>query len=106
MAAISLSKLHSIRQISEELLVDYDDLTRARPKKKKDRKKVPPPTFIELEYESPVALSECVVEMEDGVAKVLYQSKDGNTQKTFDALDWLAQLVVHVPDRYEQTVRY
>ncbi|MFH0728048.1 MAG: transposase [Pseudomonadota bacterium] len=28
------------------------------------------------------------------------------SRKTFDALDWLAQLVMHIPDRYEQTVRY
>ncbi len=42
----------------------------------------------------------------DGVAKAIYTSKDGKTQKTFDALDWLAQLVVHIPDKYEQVVRY
>jgi hypothetical protein len=42
----------------------------------------------------------------DGVAKVIYTSKDGLSRKTFDALDWLAQLVMHIPDRYEQTVRY
>ena len=33
-------------------------------------------------------------------------SKDGRTTKTFDALDWLAQLVTHIPNRGEQTVRY
>lgn len=42
----------------------------------------------------------------DGVAKVIYSSKDGRVQKTFDALDWLALLVTHIPTRYEQTVRY
>lgn len=36
----------------------------------------------------------------DGVAKVIYTSKDGGTRKTFDALDWLAHLVTHVPGRY------
>lgn len=41
-----------------------------------------------------------------GVAQVIYTSKDGRSEKTFDALDWLAQLVVHIPDRYAQTVRY
>ena len=41
-----------------------------------------------------------------GVAQVVYTSKDGRSEKTFDALDWLAQLVVHIPDRYAQTVRY
>lgn len=45
-----------------------------------------------------------VEESADGVAKVLYTSKDGKTQKIFDALDWLAQLVVRVPDRYEQLI--
>jgi hypothetical protein len=47
-----------------------------------------------------------VGESTDGVAKVIYTSKDGRTRKTFDALDWLAHLVTHVPGRYEQTVRY
>jgi putative transposase len=39
-------------------------------------------------------------------AKVLYESKDGKTSKTFDALDWLAQLVTHIPNRGEQMVRH
>ncbi len=42
----------------------------------------------------------------DGVAKVVYTSKDGRTKKTFDAIDRLAQLVVHIPDKFEQMVRY
>jgi hypothetical protein len=42
----------------------------------------------------------------DAVAKVIYTAKDGRSRKTFDALDWLAQLVLHIPDRYTQTVRY
>ena len=45
----------------------------------------------------------------DGVAKVIYQSKDGASTKTFDApvsstgqaLDWLAQLVTHIPNKGE-----
>ena len=40
------------------------------------------------------------------VAKVIYQSKDAKTTKTFDALDWLAQLVSHIPNKGEQMVRY
>ncbi len=47
-----------------------------------------------------------VEESTDGAAKVIYTSKDGSTRKPFDALDWLAHLVTHVPGRYEQTVRY
>jgi len=42
----------------------------------------------------------------DGVSKVIYQSKDGTSTKTFDALDWLAQLVTHIPNKGEQMVRY
>jgi len=42
----------------------------------------------------------------DGIAKVIYTSKNGQSQKTFEAVDWLAQLVVHIPGRYEHTVRY
>jgi hypothetical protein len=37
----------------------------------------------------------------DGVAKVIYESKDGKAARTFDALDWLAQLVTHIPNRGE-----
>ena len=40
----------------------------------------------------------------DRVAKVIYQSKDSKTTKTFDALDWLAQLVSHIPNKGEQPV--
>jgi hypothetical protein len=40
------------------------------------------------------------------VSKVNYQSKDGTSTKTFDALDWLAQLVTHIPNKGEQMVRY
>ena len=42
----------------------------------------------------------------DGSAKVVYTSKDGRTEQTFDALDWLARIVVHIPNKYEQLVRY
>jgi hypothetical protein len=42
----------------------------------------------------------------DGVAKVIYDSKDSKASKTFDALDWLAQLVTHIPNKGEQMVRY
>jgi hypothetical protein len=42
----------------------------------------------------------------DGIAKVIYQSKNGRTPKTFGALDWLAQLTTHIPGKNEQMVRY
>ena len=45
-------------------------------------------------------------ESADGIAKVVYTSKDRKSRKVFMALDWLARLVTHIPSRYEQTVRY
>gem|GEM_PF-3170013 len=42
----------------------------------------------------------------DGVAKIIYTAKDGNSHKTFDAVDWLAHLAPRIPDKYEHTVRY
>jgi len=45
-------------------------------------------------------------EAEDGLARVIYQAKDGGSSKTFLALDWLAQLVSHIPSKGEQMVRY
>ncbi len=42
----------------------------------------------------------------DGSAKVVYQSKDGSAEQTFDALDWLARIVVHIPNKYEQLAGY
>lgn len=47
-----------------------------------------------------------VEESDDGVAKVIYTSRDRTSRKVFCALDWLARLVTHIPGRYEQTVRY
>ena len=45
-------------------------------------------------------------ESADGIAKVVYTSKDGKTREVFNALDWLARLVTHIPGRCEHTVRY
>ncbi|MDY6906390.1 MAG: transposase [Thermodesulfobacteriota bacterium] len=42
----------------------------------------------------------------DGQAKVIYQAKDGRERKVFPALDWLAQLTTHIPNRREHMVRY
>jgi hypothetical protein len=44
-------------------------------------------------------------ESANGVAKVIYESKGGKTSKTFDALDWLAQLTAHIPNRGESRRR-
>ena len=34
-------------------------------------------------------------------SKVIYQSKDGKNEKVFDALEWLAAMCSHVPDKGE-----
>jgi hypothetical protein len=39
-------------------------------------------------------------------SQVLYRSKDGKNEKTFDALEWLAAMCSHVPNKGEQMVRY
>lgn len=39
-------------------------------------------------------------------SKVIYQSKDGKERKVFDALEWLAAMGSHVPDKGEQMLRY
>jgi hypothetical protein len=39
-------------------------------------------------------------------SKVLYQSKDGKEEKTFEALEWLAAMCSHVPHKGEQMIRY
>jgi len=64
-SAVSLTANYTVRQISEELIIDYDDLKQACTKTKKVRKKVPAPTFIELDIEQPAAAPECIVEMEN-----------------------------------------
>jgi hypothetical protein len=38
-------------------------------------------------------------------ANVLYTSKDGKRRQTFEDNDWLAQLVTHIPNRYESRRR-
>jgi len=39
-------------------------------------------------------------------SEVIYQSKDGKEEKVFDALEWLAAMCSHVPNKGEQMVRY
>ncbi len=39
-------------------------------------------------------------------SKVSYQPKDGKEEKVFDALEWLAAMCSHVPNKGEQMVRY
>ena len=42
----------------------------------------------------------------DQEAKVVYTSKDGRTSRIFAALEWLAAMCSHVPDKGGQMVRY
>ena len=37
---------------------------------------------------------------------VIYKSKTGNDTKEFEALDFIASITSHIPNRNEQTVRY
>ena len=37
---------------------------------------------------------------------VVYRSKDGKNQTTFPALEWLAAMCSHIPNRGEHMVRY
>ncbi|MCJ7500754.1 transposase, partial [bacterium] len=39
-------------------------------------------------------------------SKVIYRSKDGQQEKVFDVLEWLAAMCSHVPNKGEQMVRY
>lgn len=39
-------------------------------------------------------------------SKVLYRSKDGKNEKTFDAIEWIAAKCSHVPNNGEQMIRY
>jgi len=39
-------------------------------------------------------------------SRVIYKSKDGKGEKIFDALEWLAAMCSHVPNKGEQMVRY
>jgi len=38
--------------------------------------------------------------------QVVYRSKDGREQRTYDALEWLAAMVSHLPLKGEQLVKY
>jgi len=39
-------------------------------------------------------------------SKVIYKSKSGNDTKEFDAVDFIASLCTHIPNKSEQMVRY
>jgi Putative transposase. len=41
-----------------------------------------------------------------GAGRVIYEGKTTGRLETFSPLDFLARLVTHIPNKYEQTVRY
>jgi hypothetical protein len=41
-----------------------------------------------------------------GIAKVIYTGKNSRVREQFTALDWLARLVTHIPNKGEQLIRY
>jgi hypothetical protein len=43
---------------------------------------------------------------QDEGGAVVYTSKDGATTRNFPALEWLAAMCLHIPNRGEQMVRY
>ena len=66
-AAISACQDHSINKVSKTLRLNYTDL-RHRVRACDLRPSAPTahaPTFIELEWDKPLAASECIVEMQD-----------------------------------------
>jgi hypothetical protein len=65
-AAVGLSAHHSISQISRELILDYCALKkRVLNKKKNTVTKMSRPDFIELDFNGPTTIWECIIEMED-----------------------------------------
>ena len=42
----------------------------------------------------------------DQEGEVIYTAKDKKTSKVFPALEWLAAMCSHIPNRGEQMVRY
>jgi len=45
-------------------------------------------------------------ESDDGVARVIYKAKGSNSKENFTAVDFLAKLITHIPNKGEQLVRY
>jgi hypothetical protein len=85
-AAVSLTAKHSISQISKALVVDYSALKkRAAVKKKDSAASISPARFIELNLEPPVAVSECIVEMQDILGAKMRMHFRGKTD--FDLLE-------------------
>ena len=46
------------------------------------------------------------MQYQDQEGKVVYAAKDGKSVKVFPAMEWLAAMCSHIPNRGEQMVRY
>lgn len=86
-AAVSLSKVHSISRISNVLRLNYSALKNRIVEKDEDAiiEKVSAPAFIELDFERPAFVSECIVEMEDSSGAKMRMCFKGKTD--FDLLE-------------------
>lgn len=86
-AAVSLSKVHSISRISNALRLNYSALKNRIVEKDEDAiiEKVSAPAFIELDFERPAFVSECIVEMEDSSGAKMRMCFKGKTD--FDLLE-------------------
>lgn len=86
-AAVSLSKVHSISRISNALRLNYSALKNRIVEKDEDTiiEKVSAPAFIELDFERPAFVSECIVEMEDSSGAKMRMCFKGKTD--FDLLE-------------------
>ena len=78
-AAVSLTAYHSISQIAKELVVDYSVLKKRVQLKNKDGTPSNPPDFIELNLEAPIAVPECIVEMQDRLGSKMRMHFRGQT---------------------------
>jgi len=85
-AAVSLSTDYSISQISRELILDYSALKKRVHTKKNDPiAKTKLPDFIELDFEKPATVSQCIVKMHDRSGATMTMQWKGKAD--FDLLE-------------------
>ena len=85
-AAVSLTAKHSISQIAKELVLDYSTLKkRAAVKKNVGAVSMSPADFIEVNLQPQIAVSECIVEMQDIAGAKMRMHFRGKTD--FDLLE-------------------
>ena len=91
-SAVKLSKTYSISRISKSLRLNYTSLKNRIVENDEDSiakerliEKVPAPAFIELDFDRPAFVPECIVEMEDGCGARMRMCFKGETN--FDLLE-------------------